>query len=886
MPENGKDNPSKGEQRKLAAVMFTDIVGYSRMMHRDEAAALDFLDTHNTLVKEQVAAHGGRVIKAIGDSLMMDFKSVVDAVNCSVAIQTRFHKLNRSLGKDQQRYLRVGIHLGDVVVTAGDIFGDGVNIASRLVPLSPHGGICVSREVETHLRGMRSIKVRHWGVRFLKNIPRPVEVFQVWAAGMDPAAGHRFQFLRGKGAAAVLAATVLLVLAVLLLPRWMERGGRGWDPWLVEDFGDWQAFSERWQAPEESAGWLVLKKPVPSRAFRVKAVYRVPEGGRADVTLAALVMGTDGNSLFSRRKADPRLKWVTEQVGLRRGEGLEDEALREGPKRTASGLHWQTLTYDSGRLSAWHGTDSWIDRVFGGAPLATWVRKAPAGTLFRFALKPGEARLERLEIHFKDTTGEKDTADRAEAYALAGRTDTALKLYDDLFDLAQEPEEKCEALYRKALVYRSAGQRTEAMDLYYKILKGFPENRASGYARMDLGLIESTQAYEAEGDAETRRHAEQAHGYFAGLLKRDKGHPEAERAAFLLAKNDLEYLGGGKDAKQAALSIVRDGGAYAQRALGLILDEESDAGKGWVSLEPLAKKGKLKGPLFERAAGAQAEAYRLGGRTTDLSALVEKACRSGKYGTKARAAVVKQWAAAEEAGLSEAKSKALADKLEERPKAARAFYRAYLRCGGTRMETRAAEYLRMVTQVVMEEGGDKAPTRREFLDWVQGEAKARGGASNVLPREEGGLRMAFDASKATQELVMEPGVGPFSLAEDGEDARKAVDVRLYRRVAFKAKFPKKKEFRLCLAEAGVSDPDALYRKGRGDGEQYELASFTGNGEWKRYQADLAKADPDLDRGNQEGDLKLDLSALGAVVLVIPEGEGKGALELKDLVFER
>jgi hypothetical protein len=197
--------------------------------------------------------------------------------------------------------------------------------------------------------------------------------------------------------------------------------------------------------------------------------------------------------------------------------------------------------------------------------------------------------------------------------------------------------------------------------------------------------------------------------------------------------------------------------------------------------------------------------------------------------------------------------------------------------------------LRAAVKVEVKEAGEKSPRRREYLDWVQGVFRVRGGGPGavVLPREEGGLQMGFQAADSAQELVMEPGVGPFSREGVGEGVGKAVDARIYRRIAFKAKFPKKKNFRLLLAEPGAGDPKALPPKGGGaDGERYDLGEFEGTGDWKRYQADLLKVEPDLSWGNQEGDLTLSLRALGAVVISIPEGSGKGVLELKDLLFER
>ena len=120
------------ETRKLAAIMFTDIVGFSRQMGRDEARMLRLLDVHNQIIQQAVAEHHGVVIKTVGDAFLVDFPSVVHAVQCAQAIQARLRTHNTDKETAEQIHVRIGIHLGDVVQRDGDVFGDGVNIASRL----------------------------------------------------------------------------------------------------------------------------------------------------------------------------------------------------------------------------------------------------------------------------------------------------------------------------------------------------------------------------------------------------------------------------------------------------------------------------------------------------------------------------------------------------------------------------------------------------------------------------------------------------------------------------------------------------------------------------------------------------------------------------------
>ena len=137
------------ETRKLAAIMFTDIVGYSAMSQKNEKLALELLELHREMLRKLFEEHLGIEIKTIGDAFLVEFASALDAVNCSVEIQQDLQQYNEKCEKDHNIYLRIGIHVGDVVHRKGDIYGDGVNISSRLEPLAAPGG-------DMHLRRRRT----------------------------------------------------------------------------------------------------------------------------------------------------------------------------------------------------------------------------------------------------------------------------------------------------------------------------------------------------------------------------------------------------------------------------------------------------------------------------------------------------------------------------------------------------------------------------------------------------------------------------------------------------------------------------------------------------------------------------------------------------------
>jgi class 3 adenylate cyclase/tetratricopeptide (TPR) repeat protein len=165
-------------QRRLAAIMLTDMVGYSALTQRDEALALRLLDEHCLLVREALRSHQGREVKTLGDGFLVEFESALDAVDCAVDIQRRFEERNRAHGPERI-LLRIGLHLGDVVHDGGDVLGDAVNIAARLEPLAEPGGILVSGTVFEQVRGKTDVAFQPVAAPKLKNLEFPVAVYRV-----------------------------------------------------------------------------------------------------------------------------------------------------------------------------------------------------------------------------------------------------------------------------------------------------------------------------------------------------------------------------------------------------------------------------------------------------------------------------------------------------------------------------------------------------------------------------------------------------------------------------------------------------------------------------------------------------------------------------------
>ena len=173
-------------ERKLVAILAADVEGYSRHMERDEAATLATLSAHRVIVDGLISSHNGRITGTAGDSVLAEFPSVVEAVDCAVTIQDALVAANEDFPDEHRLQFRIGINVGDVMVKDGDIFGDGVNIAARLEHLATPGGICISRGVRDHVRKLGRFAFEDLGEQSVKNIEQPIRAFRL--RGMDATA--------------------------------------------------------------------------------------------------------------------------------------------------------------------------------------------------------------------------------------------------------------------------------------------------------------------------------------------------------------------------------------------------------------------------------------------------------------------------------------------------------------------------------------------------------------------------------------------------------------------------------------------------------------------------------------------------------------------------
>ena len=217
-------------ERRLAAILMADIVGFSRLMGEDEVGTLDAV---KVLWKEQfgprVTEHHGRVVKLMGDAALVEFPSVVDAVGCAIATQRDAAERNATVPLGERIEIRIGINLGDIIIEGDDIYGDGVNVAARMEKFAEPGGVALSATAHEHAVGKVDFDFRDGGEHELKNIAKPVRVY-LWSeerrlAAMLVANVAGFSQLMGRDETGTLAA-VNGLWKELFGPRVTEHGGQ------------------------------------------------------------------------------------------------------------------------------------------------------------------------------------------------------------------------------------------------------------------------------------------------------------------------------------------------------------------------------------------------------------------------------------------------------------------------------------------------------------------------------------------------------------------------------------------------------------------------------------------------------------------------------------
>ncbi|MGD9003673.1 MAG: adenylate/guanylate cyclase domain-containing protein, partial [Desulfobacterales bacterium] len=211
----------EGFKRKLAAILSADAVGYSRLMAEDETATVKTMASYREIMSSLIKQHRGRVVDSPGDNVLAEFSSVVDAVQCAVAMQNEFQARNGKLPENRRMEFRIGINLGDVIDEEDRLYGDGVNIAARLESMADPGGICVSKTAFDQIETKLPLGYEYLGEQSVKNIPKPVGAYRVL---MKPDAAGKVigekRFLGRFSRKTAVAAIIILVIVAIGLVSW------------------------------------------------------------------------------------------------------------------------------------------------------------------------------------------------------------------------------------------------------------------------------------------------------------------------------------------------------------------------------------------------------------------------------------------------------------------------------------------------------------------------------------------------------------------------------------------------------------------------------------------------------------------------------------------
>jgi adenylate cyclase len=208
------------DERRLAAILAADVAGYSRLMGRNEEETARELEAHQAVILPLIAKHGGSIVNIAGDGIVAQFPSAVRAVECAVAIQKIMVERNFDVPADRRMLLRIGVNLGDIIHDGKRIYGDGINVAARLEPLAEPGGICISAPVREAIFGKLGLPLRDIGERSLKNIDRPVHIYEVQAPGARARRDWLGAALRHYRRLAPALGLVVLIAAIAGVATW------------------------------------------------------------------------------------------------------------------------------------------------------------------------------------------------------------------------------------------------------------------------------------------------------------------------------------------------------------------------------------------------------------------------------------------------------------------------------------------------------------------------------------------------------------------------------------------------------------------------------------------------------------------------------------------
>ncbi len=913
--------------RKLAAIMFTDIVGYSKMMGEDEAGTLAFLHIHNDIVRQEIENNDGREIQRIGDAFLVEFSSAVNATRCALAIQKRLHEYNRN--QPLKRYVRIGIHVGDIVVSGNDIFGDGVNVAARLQPLAEPGGICISREVYHHLKGKVEIEVTKLGLRELKNITQRIEIYQIVMEALTGAPKSFWKRVPLKVLGIISGCLLLLGLGYFWgypqYAKWQE--GKQWYLYLSEDItSEYQPemikLKENWNIPggvfedyhpvikelsftdttSVFSSFIYTKKEIPDQPFRVRIISRVTSDNDGYLLLTAphkleikkdprattqspLAPHPSWNGITVFQEYTPKRKRMKLSLGHISKDGTRSDGLLENLLFPIGTREYTTeVTYDND-LIQYEGQGTKAQE------LARNLDLDKAGKIC-FGIGGYNIGVSKIEIYLKKENRDLDMITAADSYRMKGNYDLALKLYDDLIQRVLDNDSKCRFLYRKAMVYLDLKKPDEAIRMYKEIVENYPDNPYTGYARFDLGYL----FYKLAGEKGRPQAARESDRYFRELIQKQSGHSEVPKAKYYLLLNLVENLRDQSQAEEGARVIIEDKANYYRNdalevLYGKIYDVYGHPSRATLEkalgyLDSLIMKNPKTDPLGDELVITKLKVLRSQKRWDEFFDLIFSTIHEAEFSTGLAHFVYPLLIECKkDPSLGPGLDK-FYGRIDENKKEAMQIYRNMISIVGEHPDYHAYGFLiRNLSYRKADLGMKVDPVRRiydpkgvkvipVFTSGPSQEGSVEGDDTVVLDYDTGDYWGCG--------FGLEPNVGP--LIKDGDVS--LVDLRGYDSFEFEAFAPKGLLFEFSLAESGEGPMtnDKFPGINGSDGELYLFPGFVGAGRWKKYHADLADLKPDIFYGNQKGNNILDLQAICTVNFRLSGSQGRGQFKVRNVVF--
>ena len=328
-------------ERRLTAILAADIVGYSRLVEQDEAGTLAAIRAlRREVVDPLLAERHGRIVKLMGDGIIAEFGSVVDAVACAVAVQKTLATRQAGLAPERQLVFRIGINLGDVVVEGDDLLGDGVNVAARLEQLCEPGGVLISGTAFDHLKGKLDLALEPRGEQRLKNISEPVRTYRV---RMGPATGA---IRRGLPRWRVVAASLALLVVIGLAAAWL----RPWQPTVEAASVERMAFP----LPDKPSLAVLPFRNVGGEPEQDYFVDGLTDDLITDLSKVSGLFIIARDSVFPFKGRDAKVRDVAESLGVR--------YVVDGSVRRAG----NTVRVNVQLVDALTGGQLWADRYDGG----------------------------------------------------------------------------------------------------------------------------------------------------------------------------------------------------------------------------------------------------------------------------------------------------------------------------------------------------------------------------------------------------------------------------------------------------------------------------------------------------------------------------------------